>query len=128
MDILTFILTTLGWGITCSMPGVVMGQLLASKGIVRDRSIWVVGGSICGLLFGRLVLPSAPLSWLVVIFLILSPLGMYRDDLWTTFRRGKWWWVKGSNDSRPIPTLIVGIILAIGVVMVILTFVIYPQR
>jgi hypothetical protein len=40
MNILIFILTTFGLGILCSVPGVVIGRLLAAKEIAREKPLW----------------------------------------------------------------------------------------
>jgi hypothetical protein len=89
MDIFAFIFTTLGLGILCSIPGIIIGRLLAIRGIVRETPIWLLLGSVCILFVLRLSLPQAPLGLLIVIVTAFFPLGMYRHDLWTFFRRGR---------------------------------------
>lgn len=89
MDILVFVLTTVGLGILCAIPGIVVGRLLAARGVVREAPIWLLVGGICILLVLRLSFPQAPLGLLVAIETVFLPLGMYRQDLWTYFRRGE---------------------------------------
>lgn len=83
MDVVIFILTTLVLGVIMSIPGVMVGRLLASKGIVRARPKWIVGAGILGLFVARLMAPQAALRFLFALGIILVPLGMYRQDLWT---------------------------------------------
>ena len=89
MDALAFALKTLGLGVLCSVPGIVAGRYLASREIVRETPIWLLVGSVCILFILRLSFPQARLEMLVGIVVVLVPLGMYRQDLWTYFREGR---------------------------------------
>ena len=89
MDILVFILATFGLGMLCSIPGVVVGRLLATKGLVREKPAWVCVANVCGLFVYRLWFPQVHLAYLLLVVTVLLPLGMYRQDLWTYFRVGK---------------------------------------
>jgi hypothetical protein len=89
MDILIFVLTTLGLGMLCSLPALFFGRLLAARGIVREKPAWVAGGAVCTLFAWRLWFPQAPLAPFLVIGAILLPLGAYRADLWTFCRERK---------------------------------------
>lgn len=95
MDIFIFVLTTLGLGILCSIPGVFVGWLLATRGMVREKPSWIIGTSVCGLFVYRLWFSQVPLGYLLAVVTILLPLGMYRQDLWTYFRKGRF-----SNDIK----------------------------
>jgi len=89
MSIFTFVLTTLGLGILCAIPTIVIGRLLATRGIVHEMPVWVVVGTVCTLLAWRLLFPEASLGCFVTMGTILLPIGIYRHDLWTYFRRGR---------------------------------------
>jgi len=89
MDILIFILTTLGLGVLCSIPAIVVGRLLAARGIVREKPLWVIAGTVCTLFVWRLWFPQAPLGCFVAIGALFLPLAAYRADLWTYFRGWK---------------------------------------
>jgi hypothetical protein len=89
MDILLFVLTTVGLGILCAIPGIVVGRLLAARGVVREAPVWLLAGGVCILFVLRLSFPQASLGLLVAIVTVFLPLGMYRQDLWTRFREGK---------------------------------------
>gem|GEM_PF-3288600 len=119
MDVLFFIAVTSGLGILCSIPGILIGHFLAAKGIAPDQSRWVVMSSILGLLITRLMMPDVPLIYIVITFSILAPLGLYRHDLWTTFRSGRWWWLKPSNERQPLFNLLISGILSLGIVVVL---------
>jgi hypothetical protein len=121
---LVFIITTLGLGLLCSIPGFLIGRYLTAKGIARDGPVWEIVSNICGLLIARLVLPDVPLIYIVAFFLVLSPFGVYRHDLWTTFRSGRWWWLKEDHERQPLFSLPVSIILSlgIGVLLLVLLF------
>jgi len=100
LDTLIFASSTLLLGILCSIPGVIAGRLLASNGIARDTSFWLIAVNIAGLFLERLLFPALPIGWLIAMHTLLSPLGIYRHDLWTTFRRGRWWWVNGIHSDK----------------------------
>ena len=100
MDMLVFVVTTLILGVLCSIPGVITARLLASKGVVRVQPAWLdIGSTVCGLLLARLLVPQLPLGYWVVGFLVLLPIGVYRDDLWATLFKGRWWWLKEKPES-----------------------------
>ncbi len=124
MDAFVFVITTLVLGALCSIPGILLGRVLAAKGIATDQSVLVVISSIIGLFLSRLILPNVPVGYIAAFFIILIPIGVYRHDLWTTFREGRWWWSKKSTEHQPIFNLPVSIIvsIAIGGVILILIF------
>ena len=115
MNTVLFIVSTVGLGLFCSIPGVLTGKILSRKGIVRDRTILVISSDIFGFFLARLVVPDAPLIYIVVIFLIISPLGVHDYDLWTTFRSGKWWWLKSKDKREPWFSLSTSIALSVGI-------------
>ena len=99
MDMLVFVVTTLILGVLCSIPGVITARLLASKGVVRVQPVWQdIVGTVGGLALGRLLAPQLPLGYWVVGFLVLFPIGIYRDDLWATLFKGRWW-LKEKHES-----------------------------
>lgn len=89
VDILIFILTTFGLGVLCSIPTIVVGRLLAARGVVREMPVWVLTAGVGAMFLSRLLVPQAPVALVVAIVAIFLPLGMYRADLWTYFREGK---------------------------------------
>lgn len=113
MNILVFITTTIGIGILISIPGILIGRFLVAKGIVRDRSVSVVVISVLVLLSIPLIAPDFPMIYIATVLLFFSPLGAYRDDLWTTFRSGKWWWLKKNDEMQPLFDLPVSLILSL---------------
>ena len=120
MQMFVFIITTLGLGVLCSIPGILVGRYLAIKGIARAHSKMEVATSIAGMFIVRLMLPDLPLIYIVPFFLFLSPLGAYRADLWTTFRSGKWWWLKKNDERQPLFNLPVSIAISFGIGVVIM--------
>jgi hypothetical protein len=89
MDAAVFVVITAGLGALCSIPGIVVGKWLASRGIVRETPIWLLVTSICMLFVLRILLREQPLWFHAVLVTVLVPLGIYRQDLWTYFRAGK---------------------------------------
>ena len=125
MKILVFVISTVGLGLLCSLPGVLAGKYLAKKGLAKDQSIWVVTGEVFAMFLARLMLPSVPLAYIVTLAFVLSPIGVYRHDLWTTFRRGKRWWSKdNSEEIQPMFNLPISIVLSIiiGCIILFLVF------
>ena len=115
MNTVLFIVSTVGLGLFCSIPGVLIGKILSRKGIAKDQSILVIISDILGVFLARLVVPDAPLIYIVALFLIISPLGVCRHDLWTTFRSGKWWWLKSKDKREPWFSLSTSIALSVGI-------------
>jgi len=111
MNMLIFVVTTLGLGVLCSIPGVLIGKYLTKNGLATDRTILEVTSNVFGLFLTRLILPDIPLAYVVTLFLLLSPLGVFGFDLWTTFRNGRWWWMKESSERQPLFSLPVSIIV-----------------
>lgn len=89
MDAVVFVVITAGLGALCSIPGIVVGKRLASRGVVRETPIWLLVTSICMLFVLRISFSEHPLWFHTVLVTVLVPLGIYRQDLWTYFREGK---------------------------------------
>jgi len=89
MDILIFILTTFGLGVLCSIPAIVVGRLLATRGVVKEMPAWVLAAGVGAMFLSRLLSPQAPIVLVVAIVAMFLPLGMYRADLWIYFRERK---------------------------------------
>lgn len=82
-------------GFLCISVGASIGQILASLGIIRDKSLGLLGTiSFFSYILLRLGFPQ--ISWFVVMLVssLAPPLGLYRADIWTTMQQGTWWWRK----------------------------------
>jgi uncharacterized membrane protein len=89
MNILVFILTTSSIGILCAIPTIIVGRLLANRGMAREMPGWVIVGTTCTLFAWRLLFPEASLECFAATGAVILPFGVYRHDLWTYFRRRK---------------------------------------
>lgn len=97
MSIILYILSSLAYGVVCSIPGIMFGYLLGEKGIVRNSPWWVIVMSTLGVFGLRIFFPSVSI-WIILIVLSLTSPFIYRHDLWNTWVKGKWWWVKKDGD------------------------------
>ena len=95
---LVFILTTLGLGVLCSIPGIILGKWMVAKGVVQEEiSVkWMIGSTIVSFFVLRFLLPQASLVWIIIGASVMW-WGLYKSDLWTTFFRGRWWWQKNPE-------------------------------
>jgi hypothetical protein len=89
MELFTFLVSTILAGLICSVPGYAIGKLLVRNGMVYDRSWGVVVGSVVVLLIWRLAFPATTWVWQLLGITVLMPIGIYRNDLWTYWRKAK---------------------------------------
>jgi hypothetical protein len=90
--IVRFFVVPLIMGILLSVPGVLFERWLVTRGIVRDntRSVFVV--VFCTVYIKQIWFETIS-WWYFIPFILLSvTLGVNRADLWTTSKKGKWWW------------------------------------
>jgi hypothetical protein len=80
----------------------------------------VIGGTVCALFLWRLWLPQVSLGWWIIGALLLG-LGTCKEDLWTTFRRGKWWWLNRIEDSSSTSAKVLVIVL-LALLILLLVF------
>jgi hypothetical protein len=110
MDVLVFAATTGLLGILVALPTLAIGPMLAARGIVREEPAWAVvtfGAAL--VLVTRLAAPTAP-PFLHVGIAMLATLATYNPDLWSTFREGRWWWLKGKDQPRKHDSLTASIV------------------
>ena len=105
-----FILTTLVLGLVCSLPGVIVGRILAAKGVVQDYKVKPVVLTVFVVLAGRLLLPGTPMIGVFAFGVLFSTFGVYRSDWWTTHRKGRWWWFDPSEKEKPFE-IILGVVV-----------------
>ena len=122
MALFILIVTSLGIGIACSLPGILIGQWLAVKGFVRDHPIRLALFCMAVILFfARLGGASIP-WWGYLWGSILPPLGFYRADMAIYWDRGSWWWLKKEfadqvDDPLGIWLDVICAILVVGMIM-----------
>ena len=99
IQFLLFGLITLGIGLSLAIPGLLLEKWLVKKGFVRDQSGIILFGAVCLTFIKRVWFEN--LSWWIMLLIIIlaTTLGANRADLWTTFRRGRWWW-KPENENK----------------------------
>ena len=97
MDTFLFILSTITIGLLCSIPSLVLGYWLDKKGFAAFQP-YLTPFLFIGVLFWmRLAAPNANLVFFICWLILFSP-AIYSQDLWFTYKRGKWWW--NQNDSE----------------------------
>ena len=95
-----FLLSSIGLGILCSIPGLLAGYYWGKSGIVRNSPWWVIVTAIVVIAGGRLLFPKIPLVYILIVLFISSPLIIYRHDLWNVSQKGKWWWVEKDENEK----------------------------
>lgn len=96
-NIFPFIFEDILLGIFCSIPGLILNNYFVKNGICRDSKTFIVVGCIFGMIATRALAPQGP-RWLAMIFIgFASPSGAFRNDLWRTLSRGRWWWKKDEK-------------------------------
>jgi hypothetical protein len=83
MDILVFFFVTLSLGALCSVPAIIVGQLLAARGMVHEKPCWVILVVGISILFAWRLLFGVYLWLFLIIETVFLPLGIYRHDLGT---------------------------------------------
>ena len=96
---LYYILVTLGVGVLCSIPAIIISRLLAKRGWIRETGVWPVLGAIGILFFLRLTLPEMSIVYLAVVVTIVIPITICRNDVWTSLQKGKRWWEHEDNKQ-----------------------------
>lgn len=86
MDTLTFILTTVVFGTLASLPTIIVGQLLATKGTIHEKPMQVLVVGVVGMFFARLAASKWPIGIQLILLAISMPIGIYRADLWAKRR------------------------------------------
>ena len=99
MGTIAFILSSVGLGILCSIPGLVAGYYWGKSGLVRNGPWWVLVATIIMVFGGRLIFPQIPLIYILVFLFVTSPF-VYNNELWLAFTKGRWWWVEEGDDDR----------------------------
>ena len=98
MDLIKLLVTSILLGLLCSIPGLALNTILMRKGLIRDSKVFIVFGCILGMLACQAFFPPVP-AWLAMILIgFASPSGAFRNDLWLTSRRGRWWWKDKNKD------------------------------
>jgi len=88
----SLILNTLAIGLIFTIPGVLFERWLVTNGVVRDRTRDMIIVVFSIVFIRQMWYPSLS-WWYFALFLLLGmTLGVNRADLWTTMRRGRWWW------------------------------------
>ena len=95
MEIISFSVTTFVLGVVCSIPGLALGYALAKQGIARKRYLGVIVTVVGAMALYRLWFPQVPMECFIIIDGLLVSSGLYSPDIWTTYRKGRWWWVQG---------------------------------
>lgn len=89
-DILFFLITSIGLGVVCAVPAIVAGRFLSAREIARKQAPWVdISFSVGAVFIWRLVFPQVPLWLFVIIYIVVSPYRIYREQLWAYFLEGK---------------------------------------
>jgi hypothetical protein len=89
-------------GALSAVPGLVIGLLLSRNGIVQRWSAFRVIVTSCGaVLVLRVLVPDVTLYACAGISAVVTP-SVYGDDLWMFLREGKWWWLKGRDESNEV--------------------------
>lgn len=98
MDDPLFLVKIGALGVLASVPTLVIGPMLARRGIVREAPRWVVVA--LGMALMLMVTLTAPLWPLAVDMLGAAAvtLAICNPDLWSTFREGRWWWLKRKDQ------------------------------
>ena len=96
---LYYILVTLGVGVVCSIPGVIIGRALAKRGWIREEGVWPVLLAIAMLFILRLTFPEMSIIYQAVFVTIFVPITICRNDVWTSLQKGKRWW-EHENEKR----------------------------
>ena len=86
MDILIFILTTVVFGVLASLPTIIVGQSLATKGTIHEKPMQVLVVGVVAMFFARLAASEWPIGIQLVLVAISMPIGIHRADLWAKRR------------------------------------------
>jgi hypothetical protein len=78
MDVLNFILTTVALGVLASLPTIIIGQLLVTKGMMREKPVQVLVLGIATMLFAQLMASEWCIGGKLFLVAISVPLGISR--------------------------------------------------
>lgn len=98
MENIKFVFSSLIFGILFSSPGLLFGHVLGRHGIVRPRHGWVIAQTLICTFGMRILFPEIPLIIVLISVSVFSPI-FYKNELWFTMLRGRWWWLKVSENE-----------------------------
>ena len=83
-------------GIVAFLPGYFLSMILIKKGVIRDNStLFFLCLSIGISVLFPFIFQFFTWLWIkLILLLIININGPLRRDLWTTLRKGRWWWLK----------------------------------
>jgi hypothetical protein len=103
MAMVLLVLQNISICLVSSIPGYFLSEYLIRAGFVRRLSSklrYMLENIIFGIVV-TLIYPQTPWWLFVLITLAATILGEHKFELWHTFRRGRWWWIKGRQEDQP---------------------------
>jgi hypothetical protein len=120
---IVFILTTVGLGLLWSVPGIIIGYLLANRGLIPRSLLIIYVGSLVFMTF-VLRLTSQPVFWgYYVLLSVLTPLTAYRAGLMFSRQKGKWWWTRPQEKkikTNRLGNFLAGVLCVLGILVIII--------
>jgi hypothetical protein len=97
MDLLRLTILALGGGFLLAMPGIIIGYCLQKKRKLANRAGFSLFFCIVLVLIREIWLPNLSFSWLALISIAGSTLGVYRMDIYWMFRQTS---TLSSDDAK----------------------------
>jgi hypothetical protein len=94
-----FILTTFGIGLIFSVISVLVERLLIIKGFTRGNTVGLIVASFLLIIFKQLLDYNGSFFYYGLFIIVAGPIGVNRDDLTNTIKKGRWWWLS-ENKSK----------------------------
>lgn len=99
MNIYTFILTSLGFGLLLSLFAVLFERILIVMGLTRGNTIGLIIAVFLITVIKEVVDYGGSFYMVSIFIVILGPIAANRSDLTNTLKKGRWWW-KSESSSK----------------------------
>ena len=89
LDILVFVITSIGIGILFAIPGFVFGSFLEKHEIATNRAIDVLIFSLFFVFVKRIWYEDIPYSWLAIILILGTTVGVYSMEIYWSIKKDR---------------------------------------